>query len=392
MKNYSFPFALICILLLSACGDENVVQNPPSPLTEYPEQVRWHENGDIDVGGGDGKMYVQLQPAIIAKDDQVLIYAADYDGTVTAVSMTQDTKRLWRTDISDLDDAMVTGGAGAGSGVVVVGTSKGQVIALSQDEGEELWRTTLSSEILSAPQAADNIVVVLTDDSRVFGLNAQTGEILWRQQNNAPLLQLRGSGPIIIKDQTVYIGFANGFVNAFDLKTGRILWQQAVSYPRGRSEIDRIVDVDGQMVVKEGVLYAVNFQGRAIAFDTRMQRLLWEREFSSYKGLAVDQEAVFITDAQSKVWALSRKTGDTLWRQTDLDYRELTAPAVFDDMIAVGDYQGYVHFINTSNGQLLGRIQADSSAIHTPPVKVGNSLLILSSNGTLTRLTPNQMP
>lgn len=385
MNRHQIIIILLGTLMLGACGKSETIQNPPQELTVYPEHISWQEKDSIDVGKGDGDMYLQFQPAFLNSDDQLLIFATDYNGTVTAVTWDEDPKRLWRTQPDDID---VTGGVGAGSGVVLVGTQKGQVVALSQTKGEELWRTYLSSDILSAPQSAENIVVVLTEDSRVYGLDAHSGAIVWDYEHIAPLLQLRGSAPVIIEEGIVYVGFANGFVCALDLKTGRLLWQQAVSYPRGRSEIDRVVDVSGRMAVYDDILYVVNYQGRVIAIDARSQRLLWEKEFSSYAGLSANKNAVFITDDESKVWALDRHTGDTLWQQSDLLYRELTAPTVFQDMIAVGDYEGYVHLIRAENGQLLGRVQVDNDPVHTPPITVGSYLFVLSSDGKLTRLTP----
>ncbi len=384
MKINAIPVILFSALMLGACSDK-IVKDPPHELTTYPEKFSFEDSGSIDVGSGDGDTYLQFQPALITTDDEVLIYATDYKGRVTATQWNNGVKRLWRERPDDID---VTGGIGAGSGIVLVGTQKGQVVALSQSEGEEIWRTYLSSDILSAPQSADNVVAVLTEDSRVYGLDAETGAIIWEYKHTAPLLQLRGSAPVIIDDGIVYVGFANGFVCALDLKTGRLLWQQAVSYPRGRSEIDRVVDVNGRMAIYDDILYAVNYQGRVVAIDVRLQRLLWEKEFSSYAGLSVNNDAVFITDDESIVWALNRKTGDTLWQQDELLYRELTAPTVFFDMIAVGDYEGYIHLISADNGQLLGRVQVGSDPIHTPPITQSNHIFVLSSDGDLTRLTP----
>lgn len=385
MKMHQILIMALCITLLGACSKSKTVKNPPNELTSDPQIIVWQDRDSVDVGSGDGDMYLKLQPAILSSGDDVLVFATDYKGRITAIAWDDDARRLWRERPDDID---VTGGIGAGSGVVLVGTQKGEVVALSQIEGEELWRTRLSSDILSAPQSAENIVVVLTEDSRVYGLSAKTGEIIWNYKHTAPLLQLRGSAPVIIDEGKVYVGFANGFVSGLDLKTGQLLWQQAVSYPRGRSEIDRIVDVNGRMAVEDDILYAVNYQGRVVAIDTRSQRLLWEKEFSSYAGLSVNDDAVFITDDESVVWALNRNTGDTLWKQPDLLYRELTAPTVFHNMIAVGDYQGYVHLIQADNGQILGRIQVGSDPINTPPITLGNDLFILSSGGDLTRLTP----
>lgn len=385
MMQRSILILALSMFMLSACDKSNTVQNPPEELTIYPEVIAWQDRDSMDVGSGDGDMYLRLEPAFERYDDQVLSFTTDYKGRISAIAWDDDAQRLWRERPDDID---VTGGIGAGSGIVLVGTQKGEVVALSQSEGEELWRTRLSSDILSAPQSAENIVAVLTEDSRVYGLKAQSGEIIWSYKHTAPLLQLRGSAPVIIDDGKVYVGFANGFVSALDLKTGQLLWQQAVSYPRGRSEIDRVVDVNGRMAIKNDILYAVNYQGRVVAIDTRSQRLLWEKESSSYAGLTVSDEAVFITDDESVIWALDRDSGDTLWKQPDLLFRELTAPTVFQNMIVVGDYQGYVHMIQADNGQLLGRTQVGSAPIHTPVVTIGNDIFVLSSSGDLTRLTP----
>lgn len=387
MKMHSIAIVLISILMLSACGGSKTVRIPPEELTTYPEQVSLKKNWAVSTGKGEGKWFVRLQPAVtptVAMTEQH-IFTADFKGRVSGFALNEKPRRIWQTKIPDV---VVSGGVGAGSDLVLVGTQKGRLIALSQDDGEILWRTTLSSEILSPPQAQAGIVVALTEDSRVFGLDAGNGKILWQYRHTAPLLQLRGSSPIIIDEGIVYAGFANGFVAALDLTTGELLWQEAVSYPRGRSEIDRIVDVGSAMAVYQDILYVVNYQGRVIAIDTRTQHLLWEQTFSSYQGLAVNQNAVFITDDESRIFALDRETGHTLWQQEALLHRDLSAPAAFKNMIAVGDFEGFVHLLDAENGQLLGRTQADSAAIHTPPLVIDDSLYVLSSDGELTRLTP----
>jgi outer membrane protein assembly factor BamB len=385
MKIAKIAATLLGVLILSACGGTKTVQIPPEELTTYPAQVTWKKNWSLDAGAGDGEFYTRLQPGVIPAVTDGRVFTADHKGNVMAFSIDEQPKRIWDTH---LDDVVVTGGVGVGSGLVLIGTQKGILFALSQNTGEIVWRTALSSEILSAPQSDAGVVVVLTEDSRLYGLDAKSGKINWRYNHTAPLLQLRGSAPVIIDDGIVYAGFANGFVVALNLESGALLWQEAVSYPRGRSEIDRVVDVNGRMAVHDGVLYVVNYQGRAIAIDVEAQNLLWEKELSSYSGLSVNQDAVFITDDESRIWALDRHSGDTLWQQLDLRYRQLTAPSVYKNAIAVGDFEGYVHLIRASNGQLMGRIQVDSDPIHTPPITMDDSIFVLTSDGELARLTP----
>jgi outer membrane protein assembly factor BamB len=272
----------------------------------------------------------------------------------------------------------------------VVGSSDADLIALDAETGEQRWRTSVSSEVLSVPQIYRGIVVVQTVDGNLAGLDAASGERLWIQGRTVPVLTLRGTSTALVEGGAVIAGFANGKMTALDIGSGAPVWEAVVAVPSGRSELQRMVDVDANPVVRDGVLYVASFQGQMAAVGLQNGRVLWNRDMSAYAGIAVDSGQVYVSDENSEVWALDRDSGASLWKQGALRRRALTGPTVAGGYVAVGDFAGYVHLLSRLDGSIAGREKVDGKGILASPVALGDRLLVLGAGGKLVlyRLEP----
>lgn len=372
--------ALVLVLPLGGCtwltnwfaGKDN--SEPPTPLTEVTAKIDVTQRWSHSVGRGSEDKRLGLRPAVAGD----VAYAAGRNGDVEALDLATG-KTKWRTET----DAAVSAGPGYGDGLVLLGTTDARVLALRADNGEKVWEVPVSSEVLASPQSEDGVTVVHTIDGRVAGLSANDGKRLWIYDRNAPVLTLRGTSSPALDRGVAVAGFDSGQVAALALRDGRALWERSIAIPSGRSELERLVDIDADPVIADGVVYVTTFQGRIAALSLDSGQLLWAREMSSYAGLAVGPTQLFVTDDTGQVWALDRRTGATFWKQDKLRYRDVTRPAAIGDYVVVGDYEGYLHWLSQDDGRLLARSRADDSGISAPPLAVAGELLVLANNGEL---------
>ena len=306
------------------------------------------------------------------------IFIADRNGRVEALDANTG-KRIWRTSTN----ALLSAGPGIGDQLVLAGTSDGELIALDEESGVERWRTNVSSEVLAVPRVHMGVVIVQTVDGNLSGYDSESGQRLWIFDRTVPALTLRGTSSPLIIDDVVMAGFASGKLYALDISTGRQLWEAAVAVPRGRSELERLVDVDADAVLHDGILYVVSFQGQLAAVSLTDGAVLWSRELSAFSGLSVDSSQVYVTDDVSQVWALANDSGRSMWKQDTLLHRAATGPVRFGDYVVVGDYEGYIHLFNAGDGQLAGRIRVDRAGVQTMPVVDGARLYVLGAGGKL---------
>jgi outer membrane protein assembly factor BamB len=368
---------LAVLIALTGCslfgdGDNS---EPPAELESFDKQVNLRRLWSRSTGDGTDEQLVKLVPTVV--DERV--YVADRDGSVWSYELEKG-KKVWRSKTG----VAISAGPGVGEGLVLVGSSEADLVALSEDNGEELWRTLVTSEVLSVPQVYEDVVVVQTVDGNIAGLDAGSGERIWIHDRSAPVLTLRGTSTPMVEDGLVMAGFASGKMTALEVESGRQIWEAAVAVSRGRSELQRIVDIDVDPVVYDGVLYVTSYQGSLVAISLQDGRQIWSRDMSAYAGIAVDTQQVYISDADSAVWALDRRSGASLWKQDKLRRRSLTGPTVIDDHVAVGDFAGYVHLLSRADGSIAGRVRVDSDGIQAPSVALsGNRLLVLGAGGKL---------
>ena len=369
------PF--LFLLLNAGCSWFGSSDNsiPPAKLQDIAQPVSVRQLWEIQVGSGAKNQFIRLTPTLA--DGR--LYAASFDGAVMALDALSG-QRLWETATG----LPISGGVGASdNGLVLVGTNKGQVIALRQDSGQEAWRVQVSSEVLAPPRAASGVVVVRTGDGKFTGLDAPTGERRWIYAPAMPALSLRGAAPPVLTRTLVIAGLETGKLLVLSLDKGLPVTEKTIAPPRGRTEIERLVDIDAEPKIFGDSLYLVAYRGSVAALDMRGGNLLWNRELSSYAGLDVDERQVYVSDDTDAVLALDRRSGGTLWRQAELTGRRLSAPVATRDHVVVGDFEGYLHWLSKDSGKIVGRIRAAGKAIVAPPLAAGDTVFVQGQSGAL---------
>ncbi|CAN5262548.1 outer membrane protein assembly factor BamB [soil metagenome] len=369
--------SLVCIaLVLGGCGifGRDEPDDPPAELTEIASSIAVNTAWTARVGETDPILRLGLQPA----SDGSRVFAAAHDGHVAAFDAVTG-ERAWITDT----DRPLSAGPAVGDGLVVLGSNDGDLIAIDASTGEIRWHIQVSSEVLAAPAISRGLVVVQTVDGLLRGLDAADGSEMWLVEKTVPALSLRGSASPVIAGKTVIAGFSNGELVAVDLANGDELWSVLISPARGRTVLERLVDINNSVQVVGKDLYVVNFQGRVAALALESGQVLWTREMSSYRGLSADLANLYITDQASDIVALDRDVGDPLWRQEALRNRRLTAPVPFGSAVVVGDLEGYLHWLSPDTGELIGRARMGQASISGRPLVAGNRLFVLSDAGVL---------
>ncbi|MGB5344970.1 MAG: outer membrane protein assembly factor BamB [Woeseia sp.] len=371
--------ALACVaLLLSGCslfGSKKDKELQPKELTDFTETLEVRRLWNAKVGGGSEFLRLALMPA----GDGNRIYTASYNGVVSAFEP-QSGKRLWRVET----DSQLSAGPAVAGDKVVVGGVDGDVILLTADSGAEVWRRNVAGEVLASPIAKDDQLVVYTIDGKLRVLSLFDGRELWSIEKNLPPLTLRGSAIPVVVGTTVVSGFDNGRIVATNLLDGITEWEAVLSPPTGRSDLERLSDIDGRISAVGQDVYASGYQGQVAALAAESGQLLWEREMSSYAGVTADWNNVYTTLESGEVVALSRRAGTEFWRNDDLLRRDPTLPVPFDRAIAVGDFEGYVHFLNNLDGKPIARRRVGKGLISGAPVVIGGVLYVQSESGSVT--------
>lgn len=373
--------ALLLVLLLSGCttltdlktdvserlfGPE--AKDPPAELVEFKPsataKVAWR------AGIGKAESY-EFTPAL----DRDAIFAAGEDGDIVRLDAATG-KQVWRIKAGE----PLSGGVGAGENLVLVGTPKGMVLAFDQN-GKALWKSKVSSEVLSAPKVRGGIVVIRSGDSRIYGLDAADGKRKWVYERATPSLSLRSAAGVVLDGGAAYVGFAGGKLVALKADDGKVLWEASVAQPKGSTEIERIADITSLPVVDGRLVYAVAYQGRIAAIDRMSGRVTWNRDISSYTGMSAEDGRVYVTHSGGAVYAVDYSGGKSYWRQGGLLNRQLSAPVPMGPYVAVGDLEGYVHFLAREDGAFAARIQTEGSPIMAQPIDIGNSTLVVQTRG-----------
>ena len=377
-------------------GDKGPDPMKPAELVDFNAEVRIQRLWRASVGKGLGRKYLRLNPMVLANR----IYAADGYGVVEARDRFTG-KRVWRAEVGPFgaakggmfsgfnffdrtDPSYIGGGVGAGGGLVLLGTTGGTVVALSAVDGSELWRAYVGSEVLCRPAFGDDAVFVQTIDGRLLALERADGSVRWSFDIQVPVLTLRGTASPVFDNGIVYAGFANGTVSAIKTENGEPIWEHRVMLPEGRSELDRIVDVDGSPLLAGPLLYAVAYQGQIKALRRADGNALWQLEHSSYLDLAAGYGHVYVVDETDAVIAIDEQTAREVWRQEGLYRRKLSSPVAFGNYLVVGDDDGYLHVLAQSDGRFLGRRKLDGKGIRSAmTLAEGRTLYVLGNSGSL---------
>lgn len=336
--------ALLFIASLAACSsDKPSTAASPAPLVDFKPSARIDVRWQAAVGDAGQSV---LFPAVTRE----AVFAANAKGDIFRFDRNTG-KQIWRIS----SGFAITGGVGAGEGLVLVGGEKGELAAFDEDSGKLKWQVRVSSDVLSAPKVADGVVVVRTGNQRITGLNAKDGGRLWLYERATPTLIVRSHASVVIRNGLVYAGFAAGKLAAIGLSNGVVVWESSVSQPKGNTELERISDITSLPVVNDAQVCAVAFQGRLACFDAVQGGALWTRDIASDKGLAMFGKTLYVTDTDSNVLALDKNSGSSIWKNAQLLYRQATAGFPLDDYLLLGDKEGYLHVLKSDDGSFVAR-------------------------------------
>ena len=383
---------LLIACVLTSCGDYNFTKFKDSQSLSsfinreiaeiedsgvlsdsYRSKISVEEIWSKRIGKGAENLYLKLTPAVIGG----YLFVADQYGKLIATDISTG-EPVWQIHDKNVN---YTSGAGGGDGMVLIGTGDGRVIARDVQTGNLKWVAKVSSEILSAPTAFNQITVVRTGDGNIFGLDSGTGKEIWNYDRTVPSLTLRGNAPPVIGGDRVFAGFDNGRFVALDLKSGQSLWDSPLAIPSGRSDLDRMVDVDSAPIVQKNTIFVASFHGGVSAISSIDGRILWTREISSYAGIALGGRYVYVTDDEGSIWALNAETGASVWKKDELKERYPTAPAYYNGYVVVCDSEGYTLWMNAQTGEFVYKSRLDKSRIIARSLRAADSLISYSSNG-----------
>lgn len=362
------------LLVLSGCSStsENFEEPAAAPEATGDAQVRkiWSRR----VARGQEGQFLFLEPALV----EDTVYAATADGHVTAYNA-RNGRRDWWVDMSE----PLLAGIGADDAHLYVTTRSGDLIALDRETGEEAWRASMASEVLSPPQSNGNLVVAQTINSTLVTFDASTGQRRWQYDTNQPVLTYRGTATPYIDDARVITGFDNGRVVALDVRTGRVDWEYVISTPSGRTELERLVDVDGTPVVQNGMVYVTGYRGRVAALDLRSGGEQWSRPVSSLRAPGVTRGEVFVATADGQLIAYDLMARAERWRTSDFQWRRMTAPLAMGDYLLVGDFEGYLYAVRQDDGHVVGRTMVDEQGLRSDIIEYGDRILVFGNGGQL---------
>ncbi len=363
--------AVSLLVLLAACSKDKD-PDQPAALTAFTQTVEASRVWAASVGGTKVPLRLGLQLA----SQGGVVYAAGERGDVSAFEV-RTGKRLWRT----YTRLTLGGGVAVNGGQLVAGSTDGDVVDLDPATGKQLWQVNVAAEILSTPAVSPKIVVVRTVDGKLHGLAPADGHELWQQQQTVPKLSLRGTASPVLAGDVAITGFDNGRVVATNLSDGSSAWEQQLQLPQGKTELERLVDIDTVAQVEGNDIYVVGFQGKVAMLQLDSGQTWWSHDASSYRGLALGDDVLYMTTADGDVVALQGRTGAEIWRQKQLEHRGLSGPAVYGNTIVVADYKGYVHWLDKATGKLVERERAGKARYTNPPLVVGDLVLLINDRG-----------
>lgn len=373
----------LCVLL-QACtqvddyllGKDNTPK--PSPLAPLTQKASLVEKWSVPMGkASKASTYLKLKPAIHGNT----IYVANASGTVQAVEKSTG-KLLWSKQLSH----SVISGPTVAHGYIALGTNKSTVVLLRQSDGTEIKDFKISGDALSKPVITNNKVIIKTIDGYLYAFDLKTGEKLWGSEHGSPSLILKASSSPVIMDKLVLVGFSDGKLDAIDIQSGNVVWQRSIAYASGSSDVERLVDIDADPIVQGNIVYLASYQGYIGALSLANGEFVWRKPGSVYKNMATDNSTLYITDSDDILWAIDKRSGQVKWKQLALKARGLTEPVLMGNRLIVGDRTGFLHVLATQNGELVSRVQM-SGPVDIAPAVAENSVYVMTANGKLSRFS-----
>jgi len=366
---------IVGLLVLTGCNtiehrSETITKEPLTPIQEpriKPLEL-WSNSKSSGVGNSDAKLSVAVSGSSVV--------VADYKGKLFALNK-QTGRLIWQAATKK----MITAGPSIVGDRVFVGTADGFILAYQFSDGHFLYQTDVTGAVLAAPRGNNDAIFVHASNGSLLSLNPLNGEIQWRFSMQTPPLMLRRHSSPVLWNNLVLVGFANGKLVALDRREGTLEWEKEIAISKGRSDIQRMVDISADPVIKDNIVYAVSYQGQLAALEIQTGNSLWQKDFSSNTGIVVAKKALFLTDPRGEIWSLNRNSGKEIWKQKGLTGRELTAPVIWNDYVIVGDSDGYLHWVSQQDGSFLGRVKLDSKGLEASPVIVDDVIYVLGRSG-----------
>lgn len=379
------PALLLACLILAglsaACSSATDNSEPPAALTKIEDKLPLIVNWKVDTRAAINSASYRLRPLQLGDR----IYSIDTAGSIVCVDANYGTS-LWRYETRL---PAIAGLSGRGNRLLVT-SRDGDIVAyqLSGDGLEEQWKIRIDSEIRALPVLDRDRVFVRSVDGKLRSLAISDGSQQWMVSRRVPVLSLTGNSEPLVDGDRVIAGFDDGKLIAYDRVDGEIRWESTISVPSGRTEVERLVDLDGRFVLRDGIIYVASFQGRLAAVQAVSGDLLWSRQFSSFQSIAIDDDALYLSAENSDLWSIDRRTGSAFWKQDVLHARKITAPSIIGNRVVVADLDGYLHWFNRSDGKLVGRIRIGAARSYVQPLIREASVVTLDKYGLLASVSP----
>lgn len=374
---------VVLLIAIAACSKDKAIDQP-AKLTPLAATLRVHRVWSAAV---DDSKTAPLRLGLGLAVDEDHVYAAGHKGNVTAFELASG-HVVWRAHLK----APLSGGTAVGAGLVLIGSSDGRLFALDAASGKSRWSVRVNGEVLSPAAISERLIALRTVDGKLHGLSPADGHELWVQQQQVPRLSLRGTARPVIAGDLVLCGFDNGRVLAVNSGDGSVQWEATITPPHGRTELERLDDIDTAVRVSGQDVYTVGFQGKVAMLAMDTGQVWWSHDASSYRSLALDEDTLYVASADGEIVALKTRTGAELWRQKTLLHRGLSAIAAMDEdnALVTADFQGYVHWLDKATGALAARASSGKVRVSTAPVVVGNLALVVNDRGQISafRVTP----
>lgn len=354
--------------------------NTPKPksLKKIREQVHLSKNWSVSVGKKSrSNEYMKLKPVVL----EDTVYTADASGLIQAIQQS-DGKILWSLQLKH----GVVSGPSIAHGYIALGTSASSLLLMSQKEGKLLWEARVSGEILSPPVFSGQHVIAKTIDGKVCAFNLSTGKPVWSADHGSPHLVLKASSSPVILGHLVLVGFSDGQLDAYDVSTGQLVWQRSIAYATGASDVERLIDIDADPIIKNNTAYLASYQGFIGAISLDDGHFIWKKNGSVYKNMVLNNNTLYVTDSHDVIWSLDRRTGQVNWKQTAFKARGLTEPVLLGKDLVVGDKTGYLHVLESQTGEIVARAELPGGVAISPNVS-GRSIYVVTENGILNKLS-----
>ena len=374
LRQLTLAAAVVAALAVIGGCDNDKDVDPPAELVELKPKLDVRQLWSTGLGGDSERLRLALRPAVA----EGMVYAAGHDGDIRAIQVASG-KQAWTAKTK----LALSAGPELGAGVLVAGSSDGDIIVLDAASGAERWRKSVKSEVLARPLIANDMIVVRTVDGHIEALALEDGATRWAVDEQVPRLTLRGNAPPVLAGDKIIAGFDSGKVLAIDARKGEVLWDTIVNAPTGRTELERLADIDAPAKVIGDDVFVVGFQGRVAMLALDSGQIWWARDSSSYRGFTTDDANLYLTNSDSVVIAMKRADGAVLWEQSGLRKRGLTAPALDGESLLVGDFEGYLHWLDKSTGEIIARAKTDGERITNSAVTDDGRAFVQTDSGKL---------